>query len=109
MLLDRSEGMSVKEASAKWHLSERHIYQLARGQRPPLSKPNAMSQPARTDDIVQWRHHFIKELQDAGNGCSYIGSVLRMNHTSVLYHMNGACQCDQRGENRHKNGLTQAE
>lgn len=86
----KERGMTAGELAMKYHLGVRTIYQVGKKRGPVSDKRCA---PVQAGEMVLWRHRFIMEMAAAGHGPSYIGAVLRLNHSSVLHHTAGRCKC----------------
>lgn len=84
-------GTPAKQVSLMYHVSIKHVYQME-GKAEPKDG-DRLCAPARAHDLVAWRHHFIMEMDAAGYGPSFIGAVLRLDHTSVIHHTRGQCRC----------------
>lgn len=90
---DIAEGMTVREVAAKYRIGFKSLKQLRCPSAPALTDGDRAVPPQRSHEMVAWRHKFIAEMTDAGFGCSFIGAVLRLDHSSVIYHQRGKCRC----------------
>ena len=53
--------------------------------------------PLRAPERVQERHGLIVRMRDDGALLKQIGHAVGLNHSSVLYHLNGKCRCSHNG------------
>ena len=76
-------GQPASGVATEFKVDERTVYRVSDG-----------SFPQQSRDLVLWRHAFIWQMKRAGLGPSYIGAVLRLDHSSVIHHLRGDCRCE---------------